>query len=125
MTDDTSRVLAALRAGLEAGVAVRAAWAEAPAVCPAAVLMPARCVPALSAAEDTLLTEVTQAIRLTARRFAQLRRLSAQAEAAMTALGYALTDMEAGDGAPRAVLLRFRGYTDGETMTDGGIAEVF
>ena len=116
MTDDRERVLSALREGLDAGTAVRVAWAEAPAACPAAVLLPAKCVPVCVSAGETLLTEVTQAVRLTARSYAQLQRLTAQAEAAMQTLGYMLAGMEVADGLPRSAVIVFKGTTDGVSM---------
>ena len=116
MTDDRARVLSVLREGLDAGTAVRVAWAEAPAACPAAVLLPAKCVPVCVSAGETLLTEITQAVRLTARSYAQLQRLAAQAEAAMQALGYTLADMDPADGLPRSAVIVFKGTTDGVSM---------
>ena len=116
MTDDQERVLAALREGLDAGTAVRAAWSEARTACPAAVLLPARRVPVCAAAGENLLTEITQTVRLTARSYAQLSRLADQAEDAMRALGYALTDMKTEDGVPRTGVMRFSGVSDGARM---------
>ena len=116
MTDDRERVLAALRAGLDAGTAVRAAWAEAETACPAAILLPARRIPVCAAAGEVLLTEITQTVRLTARSYTQLSRLADQAEDAMRALGYALTDMKTENGVPRAGVLCFTGVSDGARM---------
>ncbi len=116
MTDDLERVLAALQGGLDPGVTLRMAWAEAGTAVPAAILLPARCIPVCAAAGETLLAKITQTIRLTARSYTQLRRLAAQAADAMQALGYALTDMRIQPGLPRTVIMEFTGTADGERM---------
>ena len=113
MTDDQARVLAALQSGLDSDVTVRVAWAEVQTACPAAAVLPARCIPVCAAAGETLLTEITQTIRLTARSYTQLSRLAGQTEDVMLTLGYALTDMKTENGTPRAMTMRFRAVTDG------------
>ena len=112
MTDDRERVITGLRQGLDAGTAVRIAWAEAPAESPAVVLMPARCMPVNRSGAQ--LTDITQTLRLTARSYAHLLRLAAQTESVMRGLGYSMTEMSPEDGLPRAVTMRFQGVTDGE-----------
>ena len=116
MTDDQERVVTALQAGLDEETAVRIAWAEAETACPAAVLLPARCIPVCTAAGETLLTEITQSIRLTARSYAQLTRLAGQTEDAMLTLGYTLIDMKTDKGIPRSMMMQFSGIADGERM---------
>lgn len=116
MRDDHDRVYAALKNGLDAEAAVRSAWSEAETACPAAILLPARSVPVCAAAEGTLLTEIVQTVRLTAKSCAQLRRLVGQAEDAMLALGYRLTDMRTEEGRPRMTRLQFTGIADEERM---------
>ncbi len=113
MTDDGTRVLTALRAALDADAAVSVAWPETQAGSPAAVLPPAKRVPVCSAGGETLLTEITQTVCLSARSFERLNRLTEQAETAMRGLGYTLVDMRTDRKLPRAVTLVFRSVTDG------------
>ena len=116
MTDDTARVLTALKAALGAEVSVSVSWPERGPECPAALLPPAGRVPCLGLDGNILLTEISQDLLLTARSFAQLRGLADRAEEALRGLGYALTDMSVPEGLPRAMALRFRAVSNGKTI---------
>ncbi len=116
MTDDTARVLAALKTALGTEVSVTVAWPEQKAALPAAVLLPARRIPACEAGGEILLTEITQTVCLTARSFAALNRMADQAEQAMRGLGYSLCEMSAENTPPRRMTMAFRSVTDGESF---------
>ena len=112
MTDDTNRVLASLRDALDGLAAVRAAWPEAPAVCPSAVVGPARSRTLCAADGEALLTGVELPERLAARSFCQLLALAGRTEAAMRALGYRMAGCDPGADTSRKALLVFRAAFD-------------
>ena len=119
MTD--GRVLAALQTALGAGVPVRAAFSEAPAAVPRAVLRPAVYLPLCLDGTDILLTEGVQQVALAAHSYAQLTQLCAQAETAMRTLGYRLADVQPAE-TPRGVTMTFRAVFDAEgNVYDEGV----
>ena len=107
MTDDTARVLDALRTALGPSVTVLVARPEAPAACPCVLLLPAAQAPALQARGEVLLTHCVQPVRLVARSVLQAAALAAQAADVLTALGYRLTATAAEPAPPRGLTLRF------------------
>lgn len=112
MTDDTARVLAALRAGLD--IPVRVTFPQDEAVCESALLPPAETHPMAVVDGEPLMTSVTQDVILNAPTCARLRAHAARAADALAGLGYALIAADPGSTLPRGMTLHFEAIFDEE-----------
>ena len=112
MTEETARVLAALENAMPDGAAVRISRPETEARCPAVLVQPAERLPVCVSGGETLLTRVTQPVRIIARSMGQLDGFTDRAVTAMSGLGYRLIEAQSVEGLPRARTLTFRATAD-------------
>lgn len=110
MANDTDRIVAALRAGLDPGVGILVARPEQDVTCPCVLLSPPARAPALQAHGAALLTRVVQTVGVSARSHWQTAALAGQAADILMGLGYRLTDSRPSPAPPRGLSLRFEAF---------------